>query len=153
MPVSTTPRPAIQTSVSCAVGSAGLPANRSAKMNSAGSTALPPKMPDIASWVSPCRRARAAAAKIRISGIAPSEPIVPYYRKHRKNNAPKGGIGVGPRLILERNGQRHREAHPAAVPDLVPDGGATADHRARDQAGGRGLLGHERRGVRPSFLR
>src|SRR3954469_10490578 len=95
----------------------------------------------------------AAAAKVRMSGSVGTEPIATSYRKDRKN---KPVIGVGAmtaRLILERNGKRHREAHPAAVPDLVFDGGAAPGHRARDQAGGRGLLGHERRGFRPSLLR
>ena len=50
-------------------------------------------------------------------------------------------------------GQGHREAHPAAVADLVPDGGAAARVRARDQAGRRGLLADERRGLRAALLR
>ena len=51
------------------------------------------------------------------------------------------------------NGQGHREAHPSAVADLVPDGGATARLGARDQAGRRGLQRDERRRLRASFLR
>ena len=51
------------------------------------------------------------------------------------------------------NGEGHREAHPAVVTDLVPDGGAEAGFRARDQAGRGGLLADERRGLRAALLR
>ena len=54
---------------------------------------------------------------------------------------------------VTRHGEGHREAHPAAVADLVPDGGAQAGDRARDQAGRRGLLADERRGLRAALLR
>ena len=53
----------------------------------------------------------------------------------------------------EPHGEGHRKAHTAAVADLVPDGRAPAGHRARDQAGGRGLLGDERRRLRAALLR
>ena len=55
--------------------------------------------------------------------------------------------------MLDRHGQGHREAHPPAVADLVPDGRATAGLGAGDQAGRRGLLADERRGLRPALLR
>ena len=51
------------------------------------------------------------------------------------------------------SGQGHRETHTAAKPDLVPDGGAATRVRARDQAGRRGLLPDERRGLRAALLR
>ena len=67
--------------------------------------------------------------------------------------APKGGGRIGVSCLSSCRGKGHREAHPAAVADLVPDGGAAAGLRARDQAGRRGLLADERRGVRAPLLR
>ena len=58
-----------------------------------------------------------------------------------------------PLMLGHAYGERHRKAHPSALADLVPDGRAAAGHRARDQAGGRGLLADERRRFRASLLR
>src|SRR4051794_13640541 len=86
MPVSTTPRLAIQMSVSRADGSGGFPAIRSAKMKQAGSTAFPPKMSDIASCVSPARTgaspvlssgSEVAAARIVAPNTGPPRPARP----------------------------------------------------------------------------
>ena len=65
----------------------------------------------------------------------------------RSETANSGGARAGGRLhrgfpayLRWHRGEGHREADPAAVADLVPDGGAAARLRARDQAGRRGLL-------------
>ena len=50
-------------------------------------------------------------------------------------------------------GQGHREAHPPALADLLPDGGAAAGHRHGDPARRRGLLRHDRGRLRPALLR
>ena len=50
-------------------------------------------------------------------------------------------------------GEGHREADPAALADLVSDGGAATRHGDRDPAGRRGLLGHDRGRVRAPLLR
>ena len=50
-------------------------------------------------------------------------------------------------------GEGHREADPAAVADLVPDGGAAPGHGDGDPARRRGLLGHDRGRVRAALLR
>ena len=57
------------------------------------------------------------------------------------------------RRVGTPHGKRHREAHPPALADLVPDGGAPAGVRARDQAGRRGLQRDERRRLRAPLLR
>ena len=51
------------------------------------------------------------------------------------------------------DGEGHREAHPAALADLVPDGRAPAGHRAGDPPRRRGLQRHERGRVRAPLLR
>ena len=48
---------------------------------------------------------------------------------------------------------RHRQADPPALARRIPDGGAALGLRARRQAGGRGLLGDVRRGLRAPLLR
>ena len=59
---------------------------------------------------------------------------------------------ASPSTVVGR-GEGHREADPAAVADLVPDGGAAARHRDRDPARRRGLLRHDRGRVRAPLLR
>ncbi len=56
-------------------------------------------------------------------------------------------------LWFKADGQGHREADPPALPDLLPDGGAPAGHRARHQAGRRGLQRNERGRLRAALLR
>ena len=81
----------------------------------------------------------------------------PVHRYHSATEPANSGARTHALRALpaypRARGQGHREAHPAAVADLVPDGGAPAGLRARDQAGRRGLLEHERRGLRAALLR
>ena len=64
------------------------------------------------------------------------------------------GRPSAPRSIVGRtHGEGHREAHPAAVADLVPDGRAPPGHRAGDPPRRRGLQRHERGRVRAPLLR
>ncbi len=86
------------------------------------------------------RRERAASA--------PADPANSGTWRRARAGGPRF-----PALSWATNGQGHREAHPAAVADLVPDGGAAAGLGARDQAGRRGLLADERRGLRAPLLR
>src|SRR6478609_6476242 len=75
-----------------------------------------------------------ARARTREHELAAAKPPIPLAhsgtlsaqsRKDRENGVKTPAAVEFTRLILERNGQRHREAHPAAVLDLVPDGGAS----------------------------
>ena len=56
-------------------------------------------------------------------------------------------------IVCMPHGEGHREAHPAAVADLVPDGRASPGHGARDPARRRGLQRDERGRVRAALLR
>ncbi len=91
---------------------------------------------------------RAAHRRRARSGLAPGAIAANSGAPTQTGRGPPGFP-----LILGPDGQGHREAHPAAVADLVPDGGAAARLRARDQAGRRGLLADERRGLRAPLLR
>ena len=60
---------------------------------------------------------------------------------------------VRPRSIVTAHGEGHREAHPPALADLVPDGRAPAGHRAGDPPRRRGLQRDERGRLRAALLR
>ena len=74
-------------------------------------------------------------------------------RKDRAEAARGARTLASPRLPLSADGEGHREADPAALADLVPDGRAPARHGARDPARRRGLQRDERGRVRAALLR
>src|SRR3954451_12073094 len=64
-----------------------------------------------------------------------------------------GPMPLAPFYRASTNGEGHREAHPPALADLVPDGRAAPRHGPRDPARRRGLQRHERGRLRPTVLR
>ena len=91
-------------------------------------------------------RAAAERADVAFSG-----------RNSRKDRAEKRArrttLACAPRLPLSVDGEGHREAHPAALADLVPHGRAPARDGTRDPARRRGLQRDERGRVRAALLR
>src|SRR5262245_8760250 len=88
------------------------------------------------------------------SSVTQSGPVPAPCEAAKWRFRPQAGLATLSFLLMlnARHGEGHREAHPAAVADLVPDGGAETGDRARDQAGRRGLLADERRGLRAAVL-
>ena len=84
------------------------------------------------------------------SGHLPAWYGLAQIANARATGAAVPGFPAYPRDV---DGEGHRKADPPAVADLLPDGGAAAGVRARDQAGRRGLLADERRGLRTPLLR
>ena len=118
--------------------------------SSAASTGSRRSLQDGERW-SRFDRALDGSGVLRARATPPSQPA-----KSEKAHAPVAQRRAAPDcrlLMLGRRGQGHREADPSALADLVPDGRAAVGHGTRDQAGGRGLLGHERRRVRAPLLR
>ena len=102
-----------------------------------------------------CRVSSRADGGTRIRAIAPDVTrSTPTLRK-RPQRAGRSATRVAraARSIVTTNGEGHREAHPPALPDLVPDGGAPAGHGPRDPPRRRGLQRDERGRLRPALLR